>query len=43
MSYLHILQHGVVLVIFSGDLSKINDPLVLVQGQFKVRYPLVLV
>jgi len=33
MSYLHNLQHGcVVLVILSGDLSKINDPFVLVQG-----------
>jgi len=34
MSYLHILQHScIVLVILSGDLSKINDPLALVQGE----------
>ena len=34
MSYLHILQHGCVIsVILSGDLSKINYPLVSVQGQ----------
>ena len=34
MLYLHILQHGCVIsVILSGDLSKINYPLVSVQGQ----------
>jgi len=40
MSYLHILQHGcVILVILSGDLSKINDPLVSVQGQNEEERP----
>jgi len=34
VSYLHILQHGcIILVILSIDLSKLYDPLVSVQGQ----------
>ena len=40
MSYLHILQHGCVIsVILFGHLSKINDPLILVQVQNKEERP----
>jgi len=36
MSYLHILQHGcIILVTLFEDLIKMCDPLVSVQGQFK--------
>jgi len=36
MSYVHILQHGcIILVTLSRDLFKIYDPLVSVQDQFK--------
>ena len=39
MSYLHILQHGcIILVILSIDLFKIYDPLVSVQGQFNPKF-----
>ena len=38
-SYLHILQHGcIILVILSKDLFKIYDPLVSVQGQFNLKF-----